>query len=356
MRVASEADARMVKRASITPHFSPRSFFEANRGNPVDLQVLELLNHRAFQFNSRRRFRESPVWRERISAACKDQRPVEIVVPVFCVVANPVKRLQSTVATAAEDVSLLHLGNLANLVSEVYAPGAVFHVVTDSTFYSMPFQVTSVEAQRYVSLLRARVAALELSASVRIHDMSDVLAEHGSAFYRRFEGRRQEFLNNAFADGISLDSYEGWLSSMKASMNTRDLSLSYDKLRDTFGAEGGSLSGALDERARNALAEYRALKAAAADLQWEERAFPGAIRATIHSKNIPVLGLRIYPEYKFRSTLLPYHGIGAISSSEETGRCVLKIEPEMFLCGDPEYTRVIDSQGKTLFYHRSSDQ
>lgn len=78
--------------------------------------------------------------------------------------------------------------------------------------------------------------------------------------------------------------------------------------------------------------------------------FPHGIRATIHMKNIPVLGLRVYPEYKLRSTLLPYHGIAVIEYVSRMRRHRVTIEPELLITGD--VTRIIDPFGVTVFYER----
>ncbi|OLR92040.1 hypothetical protein BJP25_24605 [Actinokineospora bangkokensis] len=85
-------------------------------------------------------------------------------------------------------------------------------------------------------------------------------------------------------------------------------------------------------------------------MRWEELAFPGAIRATIHTKPIPVLGLRLMPEYKFSARLLPYHGIGVLSRSAKTGKHRMRVEPEMFVHGRPDMVRVLDDRGITSFY------
>lgn len=125
-RPLNEKDRSIFVQAATTTHFNFESFLKANVDQPIEVQVLEVLNHRAFQFNSRTRFRDATHWQKRIANFIRKGRPIEIVIPIFCVINNPIKRLQPTVATAAEDISLLHLGNIVNIIKEVYAPGAIF--------------------------------------------------------------------------------------------------------------------------------------------------------------------------------------------------------------------------------------
>ena len=357
-RQLGDEDARILSEAAVTTRFNWDSFHRGHRDLSVADRVLELLNHRAFQFNSRATYREFPLWRERIRRAVQAQRPVELLLPVFCVIANPVKRFQSTVVTAAEDVALLHLGELAKLVARIHPPGATVHLIADSTFYSPPFGVSSVEACTYIELLRARIRSLRLTPVMRIHDMSQVLSARMTDFQDRFHHWFQQLTADPLADGLSAAEHGRWVSSMTASVNTRRLGLSYPQMRSVFGDESPlsePLRGAVEQQARAALNEYRAIKAAAADLEWENLFFPGSVRATIHTKKVPVLGLRLYPEYKFSSTLLPYHGIGVLSRSSRTGTHRLTVRPEMFVAGDPEYTRVVNAEKVTLFYHQRAD-
>ena len=79
---------------------------------------------------------------------------------------------------------------------------------------------------------------------------------------------------------------------------------------------------------------------------------PQGIRATIHTKNIPVLGLRAYPEYKLRSTLLPYHGIAVIEYVSRMQWHRMTIEPELLITGTGDVTRIMDPYDVTIFYER----
>ncbi|AEW04074.1 hypothetical protein Sulac_0533 [Sulfobacillus acidophilus DSM 10332] len=49
------------------------------------------------------------------------------------------------------------MGHMAQWMRKIYAPGLKFHIVSDSTFYGLPFGVTAVESQEYIRSLQANV-------------------------------------------------------------------------------------------------------------------------------------------------------------------------------------------------------
>lgn len=132
------------------------------------------------------------------------------------------------------------------------------------------------------------------------------------------------------------------------------MGFSCEQLAALFCTDSGTSLAHLEDSATLALAEYRALKAAAADTNWEKRHFPNAIRATIHAKKIPVLGLRLYPEYKLGSRLLPYHGIATLVPGDNDGAEMMEIRHKINVIGNPSFTRVIDEKGLTQFYEPST--
>lgn len=353
VRTYVASDHARIKLLSVSHHFDMDAFLEKTKHLDVPSRIIELLNHNAFQFNSRKKFRECEQWRQRISQACEAGNPIEILILAFCVISNPTKRVQATEVTTAEDVSLLHLDQIARHIACIYPPGAVFQVISDSTFYALPLGVTSVEAQNYLVKLRQRTEDLQIAETIKILDITDYLSNHNQLFHERFEFWRARFLSDPLSHDLLPDEYRRWHASMRSTLNSRRMGFDYEQLAALFCADSGMSLASLDDSATVALAEYRALKAAAADTQWENLYFPNAIRATIHAKKLPVLGLRLYPEYKLNSRLLPYHGVAVISREENDGYERMEIRHEITLIGNPAYTRVVSKNGVTQFYERS---
>ncbi|OOR84302.1 hypothetical protein B0180_04820 [Moraxella canis] len=83
-------------------------------------------------------------------------------------------------------------------------------------------------------------------------------------------------------------------------------------------------------------------------LSWEEKYFPNSIRATIHQKQQDILGLRIYPEYKKASKLLPYHGIAVLKTLD--GNDCMLIQPEINVASQIGVKRYINNYNFSDFY------
>ena len=352
-RTYEASDDSRIRHLSVSPHFDMGMFLEKTKTLDLPSRIIELLNHNAFQFNSRKRFRGCEQWRQMVTEACEKGAPIEILILAFCVISNPTKRVQPTEVTTADDVSLLHMDNIARHIASIYPPGAVFHVISDSTFYALPLGVTSVEAQNYLVQLHRRTEDLKIADTIKIHDISDYLCHYNQLFHDQFEIWRARFLENPLSHDLPADEYQRWHASMRSTLNSRRMGLTYEQLAALFCADSGMSLAHLDNSATLALAEYRALKAAAADTNWEKHHFPNAIRATIHAKKIPVLGLRLYPEYKLNSRLLPYHGIAVLIQDDNDGAERMEIRHEISVIGNQSFTRVVNEEGLTQFYEPS---
>lgn len=331
--------------------FDSEKFIKTHADKGIVENIINILNHNSFQFNSRGRFRGNSIWWRRLEKAVAAGQPVQILILAFCIIANPTKRIQRTAITLSEDISLLHMSNIAKQISNIYPPGAVFEVISDSTFYALPFNLTSVETHFYLTELYKRVDTLGIQDSVRIHDISDYLAEDICRFQSSYERWKQIFDDDPLADGISEENLTQWYLNMRCSINTKRCGFSYREIVEQLGSEKYSVDK-LAWQARTGLTDYRALKAAAAEVEWEDRVFPLAIRATIHSKKNGTLGLRIYPQYKRRSHLLPYHGIGIVERDAKYGVRRMTVQHEMTVVGQASFRRVIDERQRTLFYEK----
>lgn len=349
-RLASERDDMRLARAA-NPDFDLEGFRKKTQGFSSEMRIIELLNATC-QFNSRSRFRDSEDVQERIRRMQEAKRPIEIVLPAFAPVLNTVKRFDAMALSGAEDVSLLYLSWVADIVGRVYEPGALIHVVSDGIFYSSALGITWVEAHTYEQRVMERVRALGIQ-NVVVHSMSKFVLPCHAEFLRNFDRHYHAIWKGTPTDGISSKDAARLSGSLLAGINTRKYGLTYEEMRNLFSADVPPERrydrwAAVFASVSESTTHYRALRAALRELHWEETNFPGALRATIHLKKQPVLGLRMYPEYRYRSMLLPYHGIGVLLHDG-----ALTVEPEMFVCGRAEYTRVVDSDGATRFYEQT---
>lgn len=352
-RVRNDQDRHTLALAATNFTLNWPDFIKSTRSlDPAD-QLHALLNKPAFQFNKKDEFRDEPFWRDRIGAKASAGEPVQIVYPLICKIGNGAKLLDAHGPTAGEDAILLFLDRLAALGRDIYPPGLEIHLLSDAVFYNTAFLNSAVETGYYLNAVRRRAVELGVAQNVKIHDFAALIEpftpEFEASYRRHYAALRANPL-----DQIGADDYARLLASTRATINTRQLGLTYDDLRAVFGPNPDLTHPAyveIDWRARQALTEQLALKRAIYELKLADRLFPGHVRATCHKgrkEGRAILGLRAYPEYYGRSKLLPYHGASLITPNGESFRLV--VEPEIVLRGRADLVRVTDEDGRTWFY------
>lgn len=304
-------------------------------------KCMNFLNHRDLQFNSREKFRNYSQWKESIKECILNNQKIKIIIPIFCNIGNPMKRFQITHITYAEKVTLHHLKKIADEGSLIYPGGFFFEIIADANFYSTPFMNSVIETENYINELSEYVKEQSMENRLRVIDIMDILKKKNDDFTTRFhywleitEKEEQTHLSQ-------------WEKSMLSSINLRYIS-EYEILKEIFSSETGNHKKMALKKAKEALIIYRSLKNAAADISWESLLGNNSIRATIHTKDIPVLGLRIYPEYKKNSRLLPYHGIGYFYL--KNNKYKMKIMTEMEAVSIPGVIKIEDQNGITQGY------
>jgi len=93
----------LLKECSIYNDFDIEKFYNSYKNHSETQLIIEFLNHHAFQFNSRRRFRESKRIQNIIDQVIKQSASLNIVIPIFCVIGNRAKRIEPTTLTFAEE-------------------------------------------------------------------------------------------------------------------------------------------------------------------------------------------------------------------------------------------------------------
>jgi hypothetical protein len=134
------------------------------------------------------------------------------------------------------------------------------------------------------------------------------------------------------------------------------MGMTYDDHARTFSRERDPDSHhhhRLDGLAREALIEMMSTRHACSVLEPDlfGTHWPDAIRVTCHvarDPERPVVGLRVYPDYKRTSKELPYHGAPVIYHDGK--RMKMVVHPEIRLRAHPGLIRVTREDGETYFY------
>ncbi len=344
-----EGDKKLLlKKYSTYKDFDIGKFHNSYKYHSKKELVIEFLNHHAFQFNSRRRFRESLKVQNIINEVIKNSTPLDIVIPIFCVIGNRAKRIEPTTVTFAEACSLHSLQNISQLFLEVTNIELRFQIIADSNFYVRPLGSDPIISSNYLDDLKEYLTQENL-ANLYIHDMCD-MAKHD---IKKFEDSYMDMYEKLSVDssyGLDNTEHRAWVSAMAGTITTRDIIAPYEDIVKTFRDNDFSNTFGKEvlRRTERAFIDYRSLKYAMSQLLWEEKYFPNSIRATIHQKQQDILGLRIYPEYKKASKLLPYHGIAVLKTSD--GNDCMLIQPEINIASQIGVKRYINNYNFSDFY------
>lgn len=299
-------------------------------------------------FNSRRRFRESKRIQNIVEQVIRQSVPLDIVIPIFCVIGNWAKRIEPTTLTFAEECLLHSLQNISDLFLEVSNIELRFQIIADSNFYVRPLGSDPVISSKYLDDLKKYLIDENLE-NLYIYDMCD-MAKHEMKKFEDCYMEMYEILSLDPSYGLCHSEHKAWVSAMSGTITTRDIIAPYEEIVRTFRDNDFSSKFGKEvlRRTEKAFIDYRALKYAMSQVSWEDKYFPNSIRATIHQKQQDVLGLRIYPEYKKSSKLLPYHGVAVLK--KVSGKHRMFIQPEINIASQIGYERYINNYGFSDFY------
>ena len=314
-------------------------------------RILWILSHDAVNFNGVTAVRNEPKWRDRLAACVERGESIPIAYPLFCAIANPAKQITRPGAHAGELASLHWFRHVDSLVRAVYEPGLIIHILSDATLYNNELQNTLAFAYGYIDQAREMVGEAGAAHCVRIHDYAALLAPFAREFDRLYNGFYAR-LSAGDQTLISAPDRERLIRSIRASVNTERLGLTYEDCGALFGPGGvHPLAPRVEAMAQAALLDQIAVKLACVQLDLPERLWPGHIRASCHKglkSGVAVVGLRVYPEYYKRSKLLPYHGKPLLRAD---GRLV--VEPEFLPRSRADLVRVENEHGQSLLYCES---
>lgn len=154
----------------------------------------------------------------------------------------------------------------------------------------------------------------------------------------------------------------GLYESVKASMNTRRLGMTYEDHLALFGPEGvrdpadSPFMEVVEHMAGIAFREVVATRKACGEVNVLNRLWPNALRVTCHkgAKNgIWHVGLRTYPEYYRSAKLLPYHGVPLVLRGKDQ-KLRLEIHPEIILRSRADFVRVMKPGDRDVYYYDAS--
>ncbi|MDE9496547.1 L-tyrosine/L-tryptophan isonitrile synthase family protein [Xenorhabdus bovienii] len=348
--ISSDLRKILLEQCSISKTLPSEQWWKEKRKKdlPLHFLVRDYLNHPAIQFNSRTLFSSCVETLENIKSNINERREIDILLPVFCVISNWQKRHDITSLTMAEEVSLLHLAKISTYLEEHTGVRIRFKILSDATFYAGIFGDPLAAAEQYIKDLEEFTQVSKINEVVNILDISKIVSLLQDNYDRAFPEHLRTFTLNPSL-GISHEEAIRFNASVGSTVNISDLSLTYNQRKAIFCDSifpDSEIKHEIMNRVHTAFVHYRAMKETMASIRWENTLFPNAIRATIHHKTIPLMGVRIYPGYKSHSPNLPYHGIAVIENRKNVWQ--MSIEQEIHQHG--KRLRIINNRGVSDFY------
>ncbi len=348
-----------LKIAATNVVFDQKAFEKNTRNKSQTEKVHFLLTSKKFQFNSTQKLKKEEIWLERLDYFIKRKQPIVIVYPLMCKIGNWAKQMTNVGPHAGELATLLFFNHLNELIKKQYAPGLEINIICDAQLYNSAFQNTEVEVNRYISQCRKLIASPLFKDFIKLHNYVDLLAggnyftkflELHHTYYQKLRSpKRQEVLQSVHTETL--------FQSVRASINTRRMGLSYAQHMALFGNGPANIPDSLLTEVENltqvAFNDVVAIRKACSTLNIFETLFPNNIRVTCHKglKNgIAVIGLRTYPEYYGSSKLLPYHGVPLLKSCSYGKKIKLEIHPEITMRGNKNLVRIVDDNNCTYYY------
>ena len=139
-----------LRTAALNLDFSHALLRESSRCDRPDFLYM-LLMSAPFQFNPKSHIDEATIWKQRVAACVRSDKPVPIVFPLMCKIPNFAKQMTGAAsATAGEEAALIHFQHIADIVKAVYSPGIKVILLADAAFYNPAIRNDGVAVKRYM--------------------------------------------------------------------------------------------------------------------------------------------------------------------------------------------------------------
>lgn len=255
-----------------------------------------------------------PVLLNTIEHAVEQNRPVEIVLPTLAFKdQNPLTtRLPIGSIDLGEYLVLAQMKDIASSVQRVYEHGALVTLITDGLIYAdiagdgrreeiAQYRQNCIAARDQMDGLQGRVEIIDMEwlttqepkVSVVMEKIRGALIEEerkNEDLHMRLNALRRGMLRN-----ISLPGYE------------------YDATVSLMGKPIEDLPSDIGGRISDAALDYASILLALSELKIVQRAYPNALRGTVHPKDAAQLPLHLVNSH---TVVFPYHGVPVVSEQK----------------------------------------
>ena len=248
-----------------------------------------------------------PLLRQTIESKTRRANPIEIVLPTLPFKdQNPLTTRHSLQSIdLGEYLFMAQMRDIVVSVKNTYPPGVHLTVLTDGLVYADIF--ANGEKDK-ITQYRKNCAKIRddfgLEGKVKIIDMMDLVAQEDRFLTVQKQIRNILGRNNANVQGSLAALRRGML------LNIAVPEYSFDEYGSIVNLPEESLPMDILQRATDASFDYASFLLAMQRLDVIQKAFPNALRATVHPKDAPQLPIHLVNK---SSAIFPYNGVPLVS-------------------------------------------
>ena len=260
-----------------------------------------------------------PEFQEKIKASIEHELPIEIALPTIpfkC--QNPLSTQHSlSWVDLGECLFFRQLKSICASIERIYPPGVKITLISDGLVYAHIF-ANSQNLQTIKQIIKYRnncgdiAKTVGLNGQVTIIDMVTVIQSmlgHNPDEILALRDRVRDLLSKAQSQNGLIEKY---MQSLQRGMlfNLPFSEYGYAEFIDISNLSQQSLPMPIKTKIRNAALDYASFLIVLYLLEIIRKAFPKALRATVHPKNAPQIPLHLVNEH---SAVLPHNGVPVVS-------------------------------------------
>lgn len=256
---------------------------------------------------------ERDEWIKSLKYFTKAKKPISFTIVGYAYKIPVPLKTNRTLADMGEVLSLFRLKNIADLIKEIYAPGAHMYVFTDGIFGRYN-NVTPEIYRNYKFSLDHIVEEMGWDDVISVHELDD-MEQTVDNFPKRFDNKLAT-LKKLYEDGdkTMVAKYDGTLASIKKLININTFKLTKSEQMDVYDeSKKDDQVSAKVKKARDYINTfsydmtfiYHGYLSYRDDIHYLENFAPGHIRLSVSPKKSRI---GIQPVSKYASRF-PYHGI-----------------------------------------------
>lgn len=291
-----------------------RSIPKGKGSNEIAKNILSILLHKEFRRGSMKLIEPFlDLFIYQIEQFVESNEAIQIILPTLPAKGQNRARNDHEIddVSLGEILFLAQLRDIAMSVKEIYKPGLKIIVVTDGIIYADMFRYNdTARAILYRNRCMELRDKMDLRESVDIVDMDWVLqGEPRFGWTKEFIHERLIYLWKTDQKAKKhLDSLmRGMIFNMPTPGN------SFEKAIESINTPFEKLPETFKKKLKFTTLRYAAGLIALNQLSILKRAFPRALRATVHPKNSAQIGLHLVNS---SSTVFPYHGVVLVSNKK----------------------------------------